>query len=90
MIRMTSDHYVIYRNIVGNKRKGATFATYTRARIKPSGSVLVLYSRVNLPNTVPSLDLPELTSIQLGEDAFVFSDKDSTELIMRSDDTKTK
>ena len=32
MIRMTSDHYVIYRNIVGNKRKGATFATYTRAR----------------------------------------------------------
>ena len=29
MIRMTSDHNVIYRNKVGNKRKGATFATYT-------------------------------------------------------------
>ena len=33
MIRMISDYYVIYRNIVGNKRKGATFATYTRARV---------------------------------------------------------
>ena len=50
----------------------------------------MLYSRVNLPNTVPSLDLSELTSMQLGEDAFVFSDKDSAELIMRSGDTKTK
>ena len=50
----------------------------------------MLYSRVNLPNTVPSLDLSELTSMQLGEDAFVFSDKDSAELIMRSGDTKMK
>ena len=45
---------------------------------------------MNLPNRVLSLDLPELTSMQLGEDAFVFSDKDSAELIMRSGDIKTK
>ena len=50
----------------------------------------MLYSRVNLPNRVLSLDLSELTSMQLGEDAFVFSDKDSTEMIMRSGDTKMK
>ena len=30
------------------------------------------------------IDLPELTSIQLGSDAFIFQEDDSTELVLRS------
>ena len=41
--------------------------------------------RVNLPDREWGIDLPELTSIRLGEDAFSFKDgDDSSELIMRS------
>ena len=50
-----------------------------------SMTVLVLCLRVNLPEGEWWLDLPELTSILIGKDAFLFSGG-SSELIMRSDD----
>ena len=51
-------------------------------------SVLVLVQclRVNGLKREWWIDLPELTSIQLGEDAFRFTNDDLTELIMRSGD----
>ena len=50
-----------------------------------SVGVLVQYSRVGQQDRGLSLDLPELTSIQLGENAFTFDDNDgSSELILRS------
>ena len=52
--------------------------------------VLVQYLRVNGLKREWWLDLPELTSIRLGEDAFYFKNDDSTELIMRSDDDEMK
>ena len=53
--------------------------------------VLVQHLRVNLPERDWCLDLSELTSIQLGEHAFQFQDKDKTsDLIMRSDDDERK
>ena len=55
-----------------------------------SVGVVVPCLRVNLPDREWLLDLPELTSIQLGWSAFEFKeDDDSTELIMRSGDDKT-
>ena len=49
--------------------------------------VPVLYLRVNLSEREWCLDLPELTSIRFGEDAFCFKcEYKSTELIMRSSD----
>ena len=52
--------------------------------------VLVQCLRVNGLKREWWLDLPELTSIRLGEDAFYFKNDDSTELIMRSDDDEMK
>ena len=47
--------------------------------------VLVLCLRVNDCDVSDSLDLPELTSIQMGNNAFVFKENDaSSTLIMRS------
>ena len=46
--------------------------------------VLVLCLRVNDCDVSDSLDLPELTSIQMGRDALEFKDDASTTLIMRS------
>ena len=46
--------------------------------------VLVLCLRVIDCDMSDCLDLPELTSIQLGEDAFEFNYDDSSTLIMRS------
>ena len=47
--------------------------------------VLVPCLRVNDCDVIDRLDLPELTSIQLGDDAFQFnSDDASSTLIMRS------
>ena len=48
--------------------------------------VLVQYLRVVGLEREWWIDLPELTSIRLGNSAFQFSGGDSTELIMRSDD----
>ena len=36
------------------------------------------------------IDLPELTSIQLGNNAFVFSNNDTSSLVMKSDHDETK
>ena len=53
--------------------------------------VLVWYLRVNGLKREWWIDLPELTSIRFGEDAFRFKDDDdSSELIMRSDDDEMK
>ena len=53
--------------------------------------VLVLYLRVNGLKREWWIDLPELTSIQLGYSAFVFKNYDeSSELIMRSDNDEMK
>ena len=54
-----------------------------------SGSVLVLCLRVNGLKREWWLDLPELTSIRLGEHTFCFDDA-SSELIMRSGDDEMK
>ena len=52
-----------------------------------SSSVVVCYLRVNLPEREWWIDLPELASIRLGEDAFCFKwDYRLSELIMRSSD----
>ena len=48
--------------------------------------VLVQYLRVNGLKREWWIDLPELTSIQLGYNAFCFKSNAYTELIMRSDD----
>ena len=54
---------------------------------KHSSFVLVLYLRVNGLKRELGIDLPELTSIRFGKDAFWFKlFDDSTELIMRSGD----
>lgn len=47
--------------------------------------VLVSCSRVTHSPSSDWLDLPELTSIQMGSNAFQFKDEDSSELIMQSD-----
>ena len=52
--------------------------------------VLVSYLRVNGLKKEWRIDLPELTSIRLGDSAFYFKYGDSTELIMRSDDDEMK
>ena len=52
--------------------------------------VLVQCLRVNDLKRECWVDLPELTSIRLGYDAFCFKDDESTELIMRSDDDEMK
>ena len=52
--------------------------------------VLVQCLRVNGLKREWWLDLPELTSIRLGNDAFKFKHDDSTELIMRSGDDEMK
>ena len=52
--------------------------------------VLVWYLRVHLPKGEWWIDLPELTSIQLGRDVFHFSTDNSSELIMRSGDDEMK
>ena len=54
-------------------------------------TVLVLFLRVNELKWDWFVDLPELTSIQLGSSAFRFdSDNGSSELIMRSGDDEMK
>ena len=54
-------------------------------------SVLVQYLRVNDLKGEWWIDLPELTSIRLGDNAFRFKDDDeSSELIMRSGDDEMK
>ena len=55
-----------------------------------SGGVLVLCLRVNQPEGEWWVDLPELTSIQLGLSAFCFKYDYSSELIMRSISTRMK
>ena len=60
MIRMTSDYYVIYRNIVGNKRKGATFATYTQAPI-------IVDSNVCNDESFTAMDLSSFTGLKMLE-----------------------
>ena len=52
--------------------------------------VILQYLRVNGLKREWWLDLPELTSIQLGAHAFCFNHSDSTELIMRSGDDEMK
>ena len=51
-------------------------------------SVLALCLRVNGLKREWWIDLPELTSIRLGDGAFCFNDDESSELIMRSVSTK--
>ena len=48
--------------------------------------VLVQCLRVNHISGTDEIDLPELITIQLCNDAFTFKDNVSTELIMRSSD----
>ena len=55
-----------------------------------SYTVLVQCLRVNGLKREWWLDLPELSSIRLGYNAFRFKNDDSSELIMRSDDDKGK
>mgnify|MGYP007005308576 CR=1 FL=1 len=50
-----------------------------------SVGVLVLCLRVIDCDMIDRLDLPELTSIQMGFDSFMFKDDVSATLIMRSD-----
>ena len=50
----------------------------------PSVIVIVLCLRVNECGVSDRLDLPELTSIQLGYNALEFEDDESSTLIMRS------
>ena len=52
--------------------------------------VLVWYLRVNHISGTDEIDLPELITIQLCNDAFTFKDNESTELIMRSSDDEMK
>ena len=52
--------------------------------------VLVQCLRVNGLKREWWIDLPELTSIQLGEDAFCFKNDESSELVMRSGDDEMK
>ena len=49
-----------------------------------STTVSVLCLRVTLVLPHPTVDLPELESIELGADAFKFRDEEDTELILRS------
>ena len=51
----------------------------------PSVIVIVSCLRVNECGVSDRLDLPELTSIQLGYNALEFEDDESSTLIMRSD-----
>ena len=48
------------------------------------GTVIVLCLRVNSDGWFHRIDLPELSSIQLGWSALTFKDVDSSVLIMRS------
>ena len=50
-----------------------------------SVGVLVLCLRVIDCDMIDRLDLPELTSIKMGFDSFMFKDDVSATLIMRSD-----
>ena len=50
----------------------------------------MLCLRVNPSEVVWWIDLPELTSIRLGNNAFNFKDDESSELIMRSGDNEMK